>query len=147
MIDWSFSKERRGGWTPSIAPMNSVNKESFRNKQNCWSCRLKESYRINKKQKSWRSQINIKLTRSNDDNSWKHSLKYFGQKCHIWWEINNLTSRLELIAQWAFYSLFILASMQCKICNRVFHYSLVTQLVDRSQTYTGLVSLCIWLIT
>ena len=65
---------------------------------------LKERYRIGKKQKSWRSQIYIKLTRSNDDDSRKHPLKYFCLKCHIWWEINNLTSRLEFIAQWAFYS-------------------------------------------
>ena len=65
---------------------------------------LKERYRIGKKQKSWRSQIYIKHTRSNDDDSWTHPLKYFRLKCHIWWEINNLTSRLELIAQWVFYS-------------------------------------------
>ena len=51
--------------------------------------------------KETRSQIYIKLTQSNDD-SWKHPLKYFCLKCHIWWEINNLTSRLEFIAQWAF---------------------------------------------
>ena len=73
---------------------------------------LKEQqYRTGKKQKSWRSQIYIKLTQSNeDDDSRKHPLKY-----HIWSEINNLTLRLEFIAHWAFYSL-----MQCKICNRFF---------------------------
>ena len=63
---------------------------------------LKERYRISKKQKSWRSQIYIKLTRSNDDDSWKHPLNYFCLKCHIWWEINNLTLCWEFIAQWAF---------------------------------------------
>ena len=68
------------------------------------NCFLKERFRIGKKQKPWRSQIYIKLTRSNDDDSWKHPLKYFSLKCHIWWEINNVTSHLEFIAQWAFYS-------------------------------------------
>ena len=48
---------------------------------------LKEHYRICKKTKSWGSQIYIKLTRSDDDNSRKHPLKYFCLKCHIWWEI------------------------------------------------------------
>ena len=65
---------------------------------------LKERYRIGKKQKSWRSHNYIKLSRSNDDDSLIHPLKYFCLKCHIWWEINNPTSRLELIAQWAFCS-------------------------------------------
>ena len=65
---------------------------------------LKEHYRIGKKQKSWRSQIYIKLTRTKDDDSWKHPLKYFCLKCHIRWEINNLTSHLEVIAQWVFCS-------------------------------------------
>ena len=64
---------------------------------------LTERYRIGKKQKLW-SQIYIKRTRSNDDESRKHPLKYFFLECHIWWEINNLTSRLEFIAQWAIYS-------------------------------------------
>ena len=43
---------------------------------------LKERYRIGKKQKSWRPQIYIKLTQSNDDDSRKHPLKYFCLKCH-----------------------------------------------------------------
>ena len=83
---------------------------------------LKERYWIGKKTKSWRSQIYIKLIRSNDDDSRKHPLKYFCLKCHIWWEINNLTLHLEFIAQWAFYS-FFLASMSCKMCNRFFTIS------------------------
>ena len=65
---------------------------------------LKEQYRIGKKQKLWRSHIYIKLTRSNDDDSRKHPLKYFCLKLHIWWETNSLISRLEFIAQGAFYS-------------------------------------------
>ena len=38
---------------------------------------LEERYRIGKKQKSWRWQIYIKLTRSKEDESRKHPLKYF----------------------------------------------------------------------
>ena len=37
----------------------------------------KERYRIGNKQKPWRSQIYIKLTRSNNDDSRKYPLKYF----------------------------------------------------------------------
>ena len=55
---------------------------------NSVECCSKACYRIGKKQKSWRSQINIKLTRSNDDDSWKHPLIYFCLKLHFWWEIN-----------------------------------------------------------
>ena len=61
--------------------------------------KLKERYRIGKKQKPWRSQIYIKLTWCNDDDSRKYPLKYFCLKFHIWCEINNLISRLEFIAQ------------------------------------------------
>ena len=77
---------------------------------------LKERYIIGMKQKSWRPQIYIKLTRSNDDDSRKHPLKYFCLKSRIWWEINNLISRLEFIAQWAFFPIFFWggASMQWK---------------------------------
>ena len=64
---------------------------------------LKERYRIGLKQNSWWSQIYIKLTSTNDDDSRKHTLKYFCLKWRSWWEINNLISRLEFIAQWAFY--------------------------------------------
>ena len=99
---------------------------------------LKEHYRIGKKQKLWRSQIYIKLTRSNDDDSWKHPLKYICLKCHIWWEINNLTLCLEFIAQWAFLFIFILASMQCKIYNRFFTILSWPRWRNRSQTSTGL---------
>ena len=80
---------------------------------------LKERYRVGKKQKSWRSQIYIKITRSNDVGSRNHPLKYFSLNFHIRQEINNLISRLEFIPQWAFIH-FVLASMQCKICNRFF---------------------------
>ena len=40
-----------------------MSKKSYKNTT------LKERYRIGKKQKSWRSQIYIKLTRSNDDDN------------------------------------------------------------------------------
>ena len=59
---------------------------------------LKEWYRMGKKQELW------KLTRSNDADSWKHLLKYFCLKCHIWWQINNPSLGLEFITRWAFYS-------------------------------------------
>jgi hypothetical protein len=81
---------------------------------------LKECYRIGKKQKLWRSQIYIKLTRSNDDDSRKHPMKYFCLKCHIWWELNNLISHLEFIAQVSVLFSFVLESMQGKTCNRFF---------------------------
>ena len=47
---------------------------------------LKGGYRIGKKKTRkiyFRSQIYIKLTLSNDDDSRKHPLKYFCLKCHI----------------------------------------------------------------
>ena len=46
-----------------------------------------------KKLKLWRSQIYIKLTLSNNDDSRKHPLKYFCLKCHIHWKIKNPFSR------------------------------------------------------
>ena len=43
----------------------------------------KEHYRTDKKKKTClRSQIYIKLTKSNDDDSEQHPLKYFCLKCH-----------------------------------------------------------------
>ena len=110
---------------------------------------LKGGYRIGKKKprkKFLRSQIYIKLTRSNDDDSRKHPLKYFCLKCHIWWEINNLTSRLEFIAQWAFYSFLFWHRCNAKF---VIGFSLFSRDPDgRSiSNFYRFVSLCIWWIT
>ena len=52
------------------------------------------------------------------NDSWKHPVKCFCLKCHIWWEINNLTSRLEFIAQDGHFIHFYFAIDACKICNR-----------------------------
>ena len=73
-----------------------------------------------------RTLIYIKLTRSNDDDSRKHPLKYFSLKFHIWREINNLILRLEFIAQWAFYSFWFWHRCNAKFVT-FFHCSLVTQ--------------------
>ena len=113
----------------------------------CWEqLLLKERYRIGKKQKSWRSQFYIKLTRSNDDDSWKHPLKYFCMKCHIWWEINNLTLRLEFIAQWAFYSFLFWHRCNAIIVigSSVFYRDQDGQSISNFYRF---VSLCIWWIT
>ena len=108
--------------------------------------RLKERYRINKKQKSWRSQIYMKLTRSNDDNSRKHPLKYFRLKCHIWWDINNLILRLVLIAQWVFYLFLFWHWCNAKCVN---DFSLFSRDPDGQSisNFYRFVSLCIWRIT
>ena len=107
---------------------------------------LKERYRIGKKQKSWRSQIYIKLTQSNDDDSWKHPLKYICLKCHIWWEINSIISRLEFIAQRAFYSFLFWHRCNAKF---VIGFSLFSRDSDgRSiSNFYRFVSSCIWWIT
>ena len=51
-------------------------------KETTFNTNLKERYRIGKKRKSWRSQIYIKLTQSNEDDSRKHPLKHFCLKLH-----------------------------------------------------------------
>ena len=105
---------------------------------------LKEHYRIGKK--SWRSQIYIKLTRSNNGDGKKHPLKYLCLKCHIWWEINNLTSRLEFIAQWAFYSFLFWHRCNAKF---VVSFSLFSRDPDGRliSNFYRFVSSCIWWIT
>ena len=107
---------------------------------------LKEHYRIGIKQKWWKSQLYIKLTRSNDDDSRKHPLKYVCLKCHTWWEINNLTLRLEFIAQWAFYSFLFWHRCNAKF---VIGFSLVSRDPDgwSISNFYRFVSLCIWWIT
>ena len=58
---------------------------------------LKELHRIGKS----KNREDHRFTRYSDDDSRKRPLKYFCLKFHIWWEINNVISRLEFIAQWA----------------------------------------------
>ena len=111
-----------------------------------YSLPLKECYRIDKKQKSWRSQIYIKFTRSSDDDSWKHPMKYFCLKCHFWRKINNLTLQLEFIAHWAFYSLLFWhwCNAKCVIGFSLFSRNPDGRLISN---FYRLVSLCIWQIT
>ena len=104
------------------------------------------SYRwktLGKKQKSWRSNLHQKLhglmMMIVEKIPWNISVWNF---IFIRQEINNTILRLEFIAQWAFYS--SLFGRWCKakfviVC--FFHYSLVTQIADRSRTFA---SLCIW---
>ena len=108
---------------------------------------LKKHYRIGKKKnKLRRLQIYIKLTRSNDDESWKHPLKYFWLKCQIWWEINNLTLRLEFIAQLAFYKFLFWHRCNVKFVIGVSLFSRGPDGLSISNFYR-FVSLCIWCIT
>ena len=81
--------------------------------------KIKERYRIGKKQKSWRSQIYIKLTRSNDD-SRKHPLKYFCLKFHTRWEINNPIFAFGVYRSVSVLFIFVLPLIQWKICYRFF---------------------------
>ena len=48
------------------------------------------------------------------------------------WNINNVISRLEFIAQWAFYYFFPSIDIMQNVLS-VFHYFLVTQMADWSQ--------------
>ena len=64
----------------------------------------------------------------------------------IWWEINNLTLRLEFIAQWAFYSFLFWHRCNARF---VIGFSLFSRDPDgRSiSNFYRFVSLCIWWIT
>ena len=100
---------------------------------------LKECYRIGKKQKSLRSQIYIKFTQSNDDDVENIPGNISVWNVIIWWEIINLIPRLEFIAQWVFHSFLFWHRCNAKFLTVFFfHYFLVTQRADRSQTSTGL---------
>ena len=96
---------------------------------------IKERYRICKKQKSWRSQINIKLTRFNDEYSRKHAMKYYCLKCHIMcWEMNE-----------RFIPFFFVHRCHEKKCYR---FSLFSRDPDGRQisNFYWFVSLCVWWI-
>ena len=72
-----------------------------------------------------RSQIYIKLTRSNDSS--KYPLKYFCLKCHIWWELNKTYFPFGVYRhKWAFCSFFFVDVLQKMINN----YCVLTITVD-----------------
>ena len=99
---------------------------------------LKERYRVGKKRNreyhrftkslhclmmiSWRSQLYIKLTRSNDDGSRKHLLKYFSLKFHIIFMMRNkwYNFAFGVYRSVRVLCIYVLASMQCKMFNRFF---------------------------
>ena len=107
---------------------------------------LKELYRIGKKHKSWRSQINIKLTRSNGDDSRKHPFKYFCLKFHL------MRNKENNFAFWVYRSVSVLFIFVWHRCNAkiVIGFSLFSRDPDGrsiSNFYMCVISLCKWWIT